>query len=105
MILPPLMIVTGWGDNPKEYFNLSNSYGDLAQHLSMLTSLRRDGSRPFGLSSCSAAAALRSSARSVMRACKPHPLKTESRVGVDRAEPGIRIICDVKNKSSAGPAQ
>lgn len=42
------MIVTiPSGYNPKEYFNLSNSYGDLAQHLSMLTSLLGNGVEPI----------------------------------------------------------
>ncbi len=35
------------GYNPKEYFNLSNSYGDLAQHLSMLASLLGNGVEPI----------------------------------------------------------
>jgi len=34
------------GYNPKEYFNLSNSYGHLAQHLSMLASLLGNGVEP-----------------------------------------------------------
>jgi len=34
------------GYNPKEYFNLSNSYGDAAQHLSMLRSPLGNGVEP-----------------------------------------------------------
>jgi alpha-amylase len=34
------------GYNPKEYFNLSNSYGDLTEHLEMLSSLLRNGVEP-----------------------------------------------------------
>ena len=35
------------GYNPKEYFELSNSYGDLAQHRSMLASLLENGVEPI----------------------------------------------------------
>jgi alpha-amylase len=35
------------GYNPKEYFELGNSYGDFAQHRSMLTSLLENGVEPI----------------------------------------------------------
>jgi alpha-amylase len=35
------------GYNPKEYFNLSNSYGDLEQHRSMLAALLQNGVEPI----------------------------------------------------------
>ena len=35
------------GYNPKEYFNLANSYGNFAQHRSMLTALLSDGVEPI----------------------------------------------------------
>lgn len=35
------------GYNPKEYFNLSNSYGDLAQHRAMLEALLENGVEPI----------------------------------------------------------
>ena len=35
------------GYNPKEYFNLDNSYGDFAEHRSMLTALLNNGIEPI----------------------------------------------------------
>ena len=35
------------GYNPKEYFNLNNSYGDFAEHRSMLTALLGNGIEPI----------------------------------------------------------
>jgi alpha-amylase len=47
--LPPPSFAGAYsaGYNPKEYFNLSNSYGDAGQHVSMLASLLINGVEPI----------------------------------------------------------